>query len=96
MTHYFTSAAQTDFREAAFYYEHQSAGLGDQFLDELVATVERICMFPEAWGKVDERYRHCHMRRFPFTLIYLIREEEIVIVSVFHQRRKPSSWKDEP
>ncbi|MGB0993980.1 MAG: type II toxin-antitoxin system RelE/ParE family toxin [Akkermansiaceae bacterium] len=93
MKHFFTSAAQTDFREAAEYYDKQSSGLGDEFLDELESSVERVSMFPEAWGRVDDTYMHCHMRRFPFTLIYLLKEDEIIFVSVFHQRRKPENWR---
>lgn len=93
MNYHFTSAAQADFRDAAHYYENQSKGLGDAFLDELQATVDRISMFPEAWGRVDNQFMHCHMRRFPYTVIYLLQDGVIVFVSVFHQSRMPESWR---
>lgn len=90
MTHHFTSPALRELKSAARYYEDECEGLGEEFLDELELAVERVLMFPQAWGRVDENYMHCHLKRFPYTLIYtFLGSEEIVFISVFHQSRHP-------
>ena len=40
--------AQHELDEAISYYNSQVAGLGDAFLLEVVAAIERIRRFPEA------------------------------------------------
>jgi plasmid stabilization system protein ParE len=80
--------------DAAEFYDEQVAGLEADFIDELDAAITRILDFPEAWGRISNGYRHCNLRRFPYTVIYSIENAEaILIVSVFHQSRAPLSWK---
>jgi len=33
------------------------------------------------------------VRRFPFTIIYAIDTNEVVVVAVAHQRRRPFYWR---
>ena len=41
--------AEKELDEAVSYYNNQVAGLGDAFLLEAVAAIERIRQFPDAW-----------------------------------------------
>jgi plasmid stabilization system protein ParE len=94
MKYRFLSPALSELSGAIDYYQLQKKGLGFEFLAELEATILRVLQFPNAWGKLSDRYRHCNLRRFPYTIIYhVLNEEEILIVSVFHLQRKPLSWK---
>ena len=94
MTYRFLSPALVEIRESAKYYEDRVPGLGADFLAELDAGLNRILSFPEAWSPLGDCYRRCNLRRFPFSIIYSIhRDEEVIIVSVFHQSREPKSWK---
>jgi plasmid stabilization system protein ParE len=91
----FLTPALFELTEAVEYYETQLLGLGLDFIEEIEATIIRILKFPEAWGQISEYYRHCNLRRFPYTLIYTsTSDDEIMIVSVFHQNREPLSWKN--
>ena len=95
MTFRFLTPALVELREAAEYYDERVSGLGADFLDEVEAAIERMLLFPEAWGKLGNEYRRCHLRRFPYSIIYLIQaEQEIVVVSLFHQSREPRSWRE--
>ncbi len=88
------SPALVELGDAAEFYEGRVAGLGADFLDEVDAAIERICRFPEAWGRLGEDYRRCSLRRFPFFIIYMIEPDGgILIVSVFHQSREPGTWR---
>ena len=90
----FLSPALEELAEAAEYYDHEVPGLGANFLSEVDRAIDLIVGFPEAWGKISEDFRHCNLRRFPYTVIYTLEgSDEIMIVSVFHQNREPSSWR---
>lgn len=94
MSYRFLSIAITEISEAAKYYDEKVPGLGADFLDELESAIDRILRFPEAWGRLTDSYRHCNLRRFPYSIIHsLLSDGEVVIVSVFHQSREPLSWK---
>ncbi|MAS95668.1 MAG: plasmid stabilization protein [Verrucomicrobiales bacterium] len=95
MTYRFLTPALFELTEGAEYYGDRVPGLGADFIDETDRTIQRILRFPEAWGRISDEFRHCNLRRFPYTIVYLIESsEEILIVSVFHQNRRPLSWKD--
>ena len=95
MTKYrFTSAALSELREAALYYERNQAGLGLKFLDEIDETVDRILRFPRAWHPVSTRSRRCRTHRFPFGLLYQVRPDEVLITAVMDLRRDPRRWRE--
>ena len=76
------------------YYEAQKPGLGLELFEEVWAAIERIEQYPEAWQPVSPRTRRCQTNRFPYGVIYQIRENEILIVAVAHLHRKPSYWQN--
>ena len=94
MTGYrFTTAALSELTQATLHYEEQENGLGLVFLKELDATISRILANPHAWHPLSDRTRRCRTHRFPFGLIYQIRANEILILSVMDLRRDPTQWK---
>ncbi len=94
MTVRFLEVAQRELDEAIAYYNSQVPGLGDAYLLESVATIERIRRFPEAWQPLGEQLRRCRLRRFPYGLIYAVDEGSILIVAVAHTHRRPDYWRD--
>lgn len=86
------TTAQRDLADSTVYYEDQMPGLGVQFL-EVRETINRICSFPQAWQPLSQRTRSCLINRFPYDVIYEQRNDEIIIVAVSHQHRRPDFWK---
>ncbi len=86
--------AQQELDEAISYYNGQVAGLGDAFLLEAVAAIERIRRFPEGWHPLAKDIRRCRLRRFPYGLIYQTDKTEVIIIAVAHSHRRPSYWRD--
>jgi hypothetical protein len=84
----------TELTRATLYYEQRENGLGSSFLNEIEATINRILLHPTAWHQLSRRTKRCRTHRFPFGLIYQVRTDEILIVSVMDLRRDPESWKD--
>jgi len=90
----FLEVAQRELDEAIAYYNSQVPGLGDAYLVESVATIERIRRFPVAWQPLGKQVRRCRLRRFPYGLIYTVDEGNILIVAVAHTHRRPGYWRD--
>jgi plasmid stabilization system protein ParE len=89
----FLLPAQIELREARDFYDEQQAGLGAEFLHEIEAATQRILQHPEAWGILAPGIRRCLTHRFPYGVIYSRKNSEIVIISVFHLKRHPRSWR---
>ena len=76
------------------YYESCSAGLGSELEEEIDAVLETILQFPRAahqWRDRPDR-RLAVLDRFPFTLVYQIKADEIVILALAHTSRRPGYW----
>lgn len=90
----FLTVAETEQAEAAAYYESRERGLGADFVEELDQTVGRILHHPNAWSPGSQRTRSCQMRRFPYSVIYRIEAEEILVIALHHHSREPRTWED--
>ena len=90
----FLEVAQMELDETIEYYNYEVPGLGDAFLTEVLNALDRIGEFPEAWQPSSKRTRRCQTRRFPYGVIYQIREQEILIVAIANLHRKPDYWKE--
>ncbi len=80
--------------EAALFYEGEASGLGADFLDDVQRAVDRLREHPRLGQVVSGDLRRGLLSRFPFSLIYTIEPEGLLIVAVAHQRRRPDYWRD--
>lgn len=85
-------AAQVELDEAINYYNHERAGLGDEFLVEVLGALERIAEHPKAWHAYSKRTRRCQTRRFPYGIVYRVSEKMILVVAIAHLHRRPGYW----
>jgi len=90
----FLDVASQEMGDAIDFYACERKGLGDDFYKEVKHAINSIAVFPEAWHPLSLRTRRCRLRRFPYGLIYQIREDELLIVAVAHLHRKPDYWKN--
>jgi plasmid stabilization system protein ParE len=93
IAHRYLPAAREELIEAAAFYERAAVGLGDDFLDDVERAIETLQEHPRIGSPAGRRFRKLHIRRFPFNLIYADRTDEIVIVAVAHQRKRPGYWR---
>jgi toxin ParE1/3/4 len=90
----FHPKARTEFERSALFYAGKFPGLGLEFASEVQAAVEFIFSHPEAGAPVSEGFRRMVVRRFPYSVIYRSKNEQIYIIAVAHQRRHPNYWND--
>ena len=92
MTFLFHPAARTELNAAVDYYEDCQAGLGYEFAEDVYATVARILQYPNGWSQLSRRARRCLTTRFPYGVIYQLKEEHVCIVAIAHSHRRPGYW----
>jgi plasmid stabilization system protein ParE len=88
----FLYPAEVEMFDAATFYEQQVARLGESFLSIMETAIADLCSQPEAWPEIGDGVRKRPLRRFPYSILYRIDKDEIVIVAVMHQRRHPLFW----
>jgi plasmid stabilization system protein ParE len=57
------------------------------------AQLQRCERVPRIGVPTQRRFRKMFLHRFPLSIVYVERGEEIVIVAVAHQRRRPGYWR---
>jgi len=77
-----------------FFYDERVNGLGADFLEDIEKAINFIQKFPAAFPILDGPYRRFILRRFPYCIIYRFDENNIFIMAVMHQKRKPGYWKE--
>jgi plasmid stabilization system protein ParE len=73
------------------WYETKSPGLGEEFLRMFYASVSDISRNPQLYRKVHSEFRRCLLRRFPFAIYFMIKNDQVIITGLFHCARDPRS-----
>ena len=94
MTVHFLAPARLELREAIAYYNNKESQLGSRFSEAVKRAAGSIVQYPLAWPPASENTRHCQVRGFPYSLIYYMESNEVVIVAVMHNKREPQHWSE--
>ena len=85
--------ARAEFLHEVQYFSAVSPGLGKRF-DEAVQKAEALAA---EFAEVGSPYKHGTRRVFPgrfkFSIVYLARPHEVVVVAVAPFKRKPGYWR---
>lgn len=85
--------ARAEFDDATDYYEEQADGLGDRFIGQIEAVTARILINPLMPRCFYRECRKVKADKFPYVLIYRVKDERIQIIAVMHTSRRPDYWK---
>ena len=85
--------AEAEINEAADFYDIESPGLGSVFIDEIQRAIKNIVDFPDAAPLLRGRVRKRIMAKFPYSLVYSVRRDEIRVLAVAHHKRRPFYWR---
>ena len=86
MKYSFHFEAEIELNSYIDYYEECKIGLGLEFANEVYKTIQRIINFPNAWQILTDDLRRSLTNRFPFGVIYYIKNDEIIKIE------KPSNF----
>ena len=88
----FRDTAEQQLLQAQVWYESQRAGLGIEFARSVDAAISRVARQPLAAPVVYENVHRVVLKRFPYSVFYLIEPQQLVILSCLHTRRNPAAW----
>lgn len=92
----FHREVRAEYRAALAWYAARSLDAADGFADAISRGIRGIRELPEAWpmwpGRPDIRMRR--VRRYPYSIVYVVRGSNVVIIAVAHHRRRPGYWMD--
>jgi plasmid stabilization system protein ParE len=89
MTVRWLSAAEQDFSEALDFYLGESPQAAEQFCEEIDRSIALVQKKPTTFRILRRDLHEKILQRFPFSLLYFLDGNEIVIDSVVHHKRMP-------
>ena len=85
--------AELELIDAAIYYAREAdRELGFAFVAEFERVLNLLSTQPQLgvpWGNNRRRFP---LRRFPYSLVYYLKGDEVRIVALAHHRREPYYW----
>jgi toxin ParE1/3/4 len=84
--------AAREVQEAFDWYEEKSEGLGLEFLRAADACMAGIQRNPLVSPTMHQDIRRALMRKFPYALFYIVKDERIIALACFHAKRNPMDW----
>lgn len=87
----FLYPAEEEMIEASLFYEAASDGLGHDFLADVQFGIDG---HPHLGHAVGGGLRKMLLHRFPFSLIYSVEADAILIIAVAHYGRLPGYWRN--
>jgi plasmid stabilization system protein ParE len=94
MTFSFYPDAEVEFLEAIQFLDERQDGLGLEFAREVYSTIQRILYSPNSWPIYFGNNRRCFAHRFPYSIIYRVEDDHIIVWAVAHHAREPGYWTD--
>lgn len=88
----FAEAANDELNDACDWFEQQQSGLGARFRRDVREAALLIAKAPLLFPIELEDVRRYVMNRFSYTLRYVLRGDEVWIMAVSHQHRRPDYW----
>jgi len=87
------SQAKVEFAEALKYYRDQAGlDIARDFNRAAMQTAQRLLEYPEMGVKAGHGARRFVLHDYPYTLVYRVMPETIIIVAVAHHSRHPGYW----
>ncbi len=81
--------AEQDLVRGRDFYERQQQGLGDYFLDSIIADIESLYLYAGIHA-MHFGYHRLLAKRFPFAIYYLFSGDEVRIYAILDCRKNPS------
>jgi plasmid stabilization system protein ParE len=89
----FHRAALAEVEDAFKWYEEKEQGLGEEFRRALDYTIDAIRGQPFGFQIIyGIDVRRAIMHRFPYSVIYIVHRDSILVLAVFHMSRDPEVW----
>lgn len=89
----FHAAARSELADEVLYYAEIDRRLGARLLEAVQRAISLAAEFPDIGTPYLFRTRRVFPKRFPFSVVYVHRRNEILVIAVAPFSRKPGYWR---
>jgi plasmid stabilization system protein ParE len=82
-----TAAAEVE--AAISRYAQPEINQAAEFIKDLERTETHLRAQPALYQRVEGEIRRAVLRRFPYSLFYVIEQDQVVVLAFMHQHQKP-------
>jgi plasmid stabilization system protein ParE len=90
----FHPGASKDYAAAFAWYYARGTTLASDFEREIDRGIRLVFRNPLRWPKFDDQRRRLVVRKFPYSIIYELHGNDVVILAVAHGKRRPNYWRE--
>ncbi|HSU17939.1 type II toxin-antitoxin system RelE/ParE family toxin [Longimicrobium sp.] len=92
---WFDPSAKAEYLGAIARHKAESQARGAAFAEDFRSALDLILEYPRSLAAGPEGVRNKPLRRFPYTVVFRVTEEDAVeIIALAHQSREPRYWRD--
>lgn len=84
--------AEEDIKSAYEWYEERQINLGIAFVEEIESKLQEIEEQPDLYMDIMGKVRRALCKKFPYSIYFMQKNIDIVVIAVLHQRRNPAVW----
>ncbi|UNX54973.1 type II toxin-antitoxin system RelE/ParE family toxin [Georgenia sp. TF02-10] len=90
--------ARREAYEAAVWYADQEPRLAERFAHEAQDALDFVCEWPGGAPPYRDLERTPSIRSkrvngFPYRIVYLVQNDEVVVIAYAHESRRPGYWR---
>ncbi len=82
-------AAAAEVETAITWYAQPEINQASAFVQALERSEVHLRTQPALYQRVEGEIRRAVMRSFPYSLFYIIEQNEVIVLAFIHQRQKP-------
>lgn len=89
----FYRRALDEYEDATTWYSERSRKAAENFALAVEEKLKILRAEPDRFGKTHRDYREVGLNKYPYKIVYVIKEKEqvVAIASIFHQKRNPKT-----
>ncbi|MDP4198574.1 MAG: type II toxin-antitoxin system RelE/ParE family toxin [Bacteroidota bacterium] len=88
------SPAEEEYIASVAFYVAESPQAADGFADEVESAIDEIAQSPTRYPIYEENVRRKVLDVFPFSIYYVTENDEVMIVAIMHNSRRPKYWRE--
>ncbi len=89
-----TSDAKNDLKIASNWYNKKRANLGKEFFENVENCLPILQKNPYQFANIYKNVRKLKIDKFPYSILYIVKNEQIIIFAIFHTSRNPETWQE--
>lgn len=82
-------AASAEVEAVISWYAQPEINQASSFVKDLERTESRLRAQPALYQQIEGEIRRAVLRRFPYSLFYVIERDEVIVLACMHQHQKP-------